>query len=114
MKNTLAKNIEIAPNPVTTRCALAATAWCVMEDRMSTEWLDVEEAARHAKCGRRLIYAEVRRGKLRAARMGGRRELRFLASWIDAWLLATSTPAIVNPLAPGDDICGNRVDSSTH
>ncbi len=78
------------------------------------EWLTVAEAARYAKCGKRLIYHEVRRGKLRAARMGGRRELRFLGSWIDAWLLATSTPAIVNPLAPGDDVGGHRVDSSAH
>lgn len=81
---------------------------------MSTEWLDVKEAARHAKCGKRLIYHEVQRGRLRAARIGGRRELRFLSTWIDAWLLATSTPAIVNPHAPGDDVGGHRVDSSTH
>ena len=49
-----------------------------------------------------------------AARLGGRRELRFLTGWIDAWLLATSTPVIVNPLALGDDGDRNRVDSPTH
>ena len=70
---------------------------------MATEWLTVEEAARHAKCGTRSIYLAVRNGQLRAARLGGRRELRFTAGWIDAWLLASSTPAIVNPHAPGDD-----------
>jgi excisionase family DNA binding protein len=81
---------------------------------MSTEWLDVTDAARHAKCGKRLIYREVQQGRLRAARIGGRRELRFLSTWIDAWLLAASTPAIVNPLAPGDVVDGHRVDSSPH
>ena len=81
---------------------------------MKTEWLDVEDAAHHAKCGKRMISAEVNRGRLRAARLGGRRELRFLAEWIDAWLLATSTPVMVNPHAPGDDVVGDRVQSAAH
>jgi hypothetical protein len=37
----------------------------------------------------------VRSGKLRAARLGGRRELRFLAEWIDAWLLESTTPVVL-------------------
>ena len=44
------------------------------------EWLNVGEAAAHAKCGKRSIYLAVERGALRAARLGGRREFRFLAS----------------------------------
>ena len=64
---------------------------------MPTEWLTVDDATRHAKCGKRSIYSAVRHGKLRAARLGGRRELRFLAEWIDAWLLASSTPIEVVP-----------------
>ena len=80
---------------------------------MSVEWLDVADAARHAKCGKALIYSEVKRGRLRAARLGGRRELRFLVDWIDAWLLATSTPVVVNPRAPGG-VGGNQVHSPTH
>jgi excisionase family DNA binding protein len=72
-------------------------------DARTSEWLTVGEAAKHARCGKSLIYSEVQRGRLRAARLGGRRELRFLVVWIDAWLLATSTPAIVNPRAPSDD-----------
>jgi excisionase family DNA binding protein len=81
---------------------------------MSTEWLTVEEAAQHARCGKKSIYGAVRRGTLRAARLGGRRELRFLAAWIDAWLLATSTPDIVNPSAPGDDGSRDRIKSAAH
>jgi len=78
------------------------------------EWLTVDEAAHRARCGKRSIYLAVQQGKLRAARLGGRRELRFLAEWIDAWLLASSTPEIINPLAPGDDVARDRVKSAAH
>jgi excisionase family DNA binding protein len=81
-------------------------------DARTTEWLTAAEAAQHARCGVKLICREVQRGKLRAARVGGRRQLRFLATWIDAWLLASSTPDIVNPHAPGDGVGAHRVDST--
>jgi excisionase family DNA binding protein len=50
-------------------------------------WLKVQEAADRARCGPKTIYRAVRSGQLRAARIGGRRELRFLESWIDYWVL---------------------------
>jgi excisionase family DNA binding protein len=53
-------------------------------------WLTVGDAAQHAKCGRKSIYNGVASGKLQAARLGGRRELRFLAEWVDGWLIETS------------------------
>jgi len=58
-----------------------------------TPWLTPTEAAQRAKVGRRLIYSEVNAQRLRAARVGGRRELRFKPIWIDEWL--ESTAAIV-------------------
>lgn len=51
-------------------------------------WLTVTEAAERARCGVKTIYREVQGKHLRAARIGGRRELRFLREWVDAWLLA--------------------------
>ena len=57
----------------------------------NTPWLTVAEAANRARCGPKLIYREVCAKRLRAARLGGRRELRFLPDWIDAWLLAQTT-----------------------
>jgi len=80
---------------------------------MSTEWLDVQEAARHARCGKGSIYRAVRQGTLRAARLGGRRELRFLAGWIDGWLLSTTTPTTAGPSGPNGTVSEDRVDSST-
>jgi excisionase family DNA binding protein len=55
-------------------------------------WLTVTEAADRARCGVKLIYREVRGRRLRAARVGGRRELRLRAEWVDEWLLKASTP----------------------
>jgi excisionase family DNA binding protein len=76
-------------------------------------WLTVNEAAQRARCGKRSIYLAVQHGKLRAAKLGGRRELRFLADWVDGWLLASSTPEIINPAAPGDGGAGNQIKSAT-
>lgn len=56
----------------------------------SSPWLTVPQAADRARCGAKTIYREVQAGRLRAARVGGRRELRFLAEWVDGWLLQQS------------------------
>jgi excisionase family DNA binding protein len=73
-----------------------------MSDQTETPWITVKEAARYAKCGTKSIYLAVASGQLRAARLGGRRELRFVRDWLDEWLRATSTPVLVNRGAPGD------------
>ena len=57
----------------------------------SSPWLTVREAATRARCGVKTVYREVKAGRLRAARIGGRRELRLLPEWVDAWLLTAST-----------------------
>jgi excisionase family DNA binding protein len=56
-------------------------------------WLKVREAADRARCGPKTIYRAVRSGHLRAARIGGRRELRFLDGWIDRWILGQERQA---------------------
>jgi excisionase family DNA binding protein len=58
-------------------------------------WLTVAEAADRAKVGRKMIYREIRAGRLRAAVVGGRRDYRLLGEWVDAWLLASTTPRAV-------------------
>ena len=57
----------------------------------ASPWLTVGEAAGRARCGVKTIYREVKAGRLRATRVGGRRDLRFLAVWIDDWLIACCT-----------------------
>jgi excisionase family DNA binding protein len=71
-----------------------------MTGRTVTEWLTAKEAAAYAKCGVQSIYNGVKRKRLRAARINGSGNLRFLAEWIDAWLLAEA--AVV--MTPGDKL----------
>ena len=57
-----------------------------------SEWLTVNEVAKVAKCGRRLIYREVKAGRLRAARLGLRRDIRVHRDWIREWLERCAAP----------------------
>jgi excisionase family DNA binding protein len=68
------------------------------------EWLTVKEAAARAKCHPNLIYLAVREGRLRASRLGVRKDIRILESWLDAWMKSLSTPTVINPNAPGEDL----------
>ena len=66
-------------------------------DNSAVVWLTTEQAAARAQVGPKLVYREVKAGRLRAARVGGRRDLRFLASWIDEWLTRCATPIEITP-----------------
>ena len=55
-------------------------------------WMTVLEAATRARCGAKTIYGEVKKNRLRAAKIGGRRELRFRPEWVDEWLEDSATP----------------------
>jgi excisionase family DNA binding protein len=68
------------------------------------EWLTVKEAAARAKCSTKLIYLAVSQGRLRGSRLGVRKDIRILESWLDAWITSLSTPTLINPDAPGEDI----------
>jgi len=62
-----------------------------------TPWLTVEDARREVKCGAKLLYREIRAGRLRAARLGGRRDIRIHKDWIRDWLLANAKNSEVIP-----------------
>ncbi len=71
----------------------------------ATVWLTVAEAAQRARCGTKLIYREVNAGRLQAVRVGGRREIRLRAAWLDDWLLAGlvgQQPPTTIPAEPHD------------
>ena len=58
----------------------------------ATPWLSLAEAAAYVQRGRRFLAREVRAGRLRAARIGGRGELLTCVSWLDAWVESQATP----------------------
>ena len=60
-----------------------------MTDSHISPWLTAAEATDRARCGERMIYAEIKVGRLKAARIWGRREYRLLPEWVDEWLQAT-------------------------
>ena len=68
-------------------------------DEAVTPWMTVAQAATRAQCGRQAIYGAIAVGKLKAARLGKRREWRIHRGWLDTWIEAAAT--IVNPDAPG-------------
>ena len=68
----------------------------------ATPWLTVPQAAAGAQVGPKIIYTAIAKGKLKAARLGVRRELRIHRDWLDAWIEAAVE--ILNPSAPGTPI----------
>jgi excisionase family DNA binding protein len=59
-------------------------------------WLTVDEARRVAKCGKKLLYGEIAAGRLRAARLGARRDIRIHETWINDWLERLAKPTEIN------------------
>lgn len=55
-----------------------------------TVWITTTEAAKYARCSPGSIWTAVKRGRLRAAKIG--RNLRFREEWINQWLEASTTP----------------------
>lgn len=59
---------------------------------MTTPWLKIEEAAAYARVSQPTIRREVKGGRLKAYRVGGKRALRFRVEDVDAWLLTYLVP----------------------
>jgi excisionase family DNA binding protein len=66
-------------------------------DAPAPVWITAKEAATYARVGLKLIYREVDAGRLRAARVGGRRSIRLKAEWISAWLEASAPQPFAGP-----------------
>jgi excisionase family DNA binding protein len=64
----------------------------------ASPWLTLAEACQVAQCGPKLLRREIKAGRLRAARIGGRRDIRVHRDWIDAWLQASAQPIEIRPL----------------
>ena len=60
-----------------------------MTTTISEAWWTRRDAALYAHVSEATIGREVRAGRLRSVRVGGRRTLRFRRDWIDEWLSAS-------------------------
>ena len=52
------------------------------------------------KVSTRTIYDNIKQGRLRASRLGYRKDIRILETWLDAWIISLSLPTVINPAAP--------------
>lgn len=57
-------------------------------------WGTVADAAKYTGTCARTIYRAIDAGRLTAARVSGRRSLRFKREYLDAWLESTAVPAV--------------------
>lgn len=63
-----------------------------------TPWKTIGQASQIAQCGPKLLRREIRAGRLRAARIGNRRDIRIHESWITEWLERSAEPVEIRPL----------------
>jgi excisionase family DNA binding protein len=68
------------------------TARNLARDNDASPWLTVQEAAAWAKVSPNLVYQNIKLGRLRAARLGFRNDLRIRVEWLEAWIEACSAP----------------------
>ena len=58
----------------------------------ATPWLTARQAAKRLQSGVKLVYHEVASGRLRAAKIGGKRAIRIKAEWVDAYREGMAAP----------------------
>jgi excisionase family DNA binding protein len=64
-------------------------------------WLTLSEIADYMKKGRRFVRREITAGRLRAARIGARGNIRGRAEWCDEYMFDQERPAPVVRLRKG-------------
>ena len=65
------------------------------------DWLTAAVVTHVAKVGMKTVDREIKAGRLRAARIGGCRDIRVKRSWISDWLEAAATPQEVRQMGRG-------------
>jgi excisionase family DNA binding protein len=61
-----------------------------MDIKQALKWLNVDQVASQLQCSPRLVYQIVKKGQLRAARLGGRGQIRVREDWVDRFLEASA------------------------
>jgi hypothetical protein len=58
-------------------------------------WLNLRQAAARVGRGRRFLLNEVKAGRLRAARIGGRQEVLTCTDWLATWVADQAAVSLV-------------------
>lgn len=58
-------------------------------------WLTLQQSADHAQVHPDSLRRAIKIGRIRHARVSGRKAIRIRRSWVDAWLEADATPVEV-------------------
>jgi excisionase family DNA binding protein len=59
---------------------------------VDTPWLTLAQASARTQTHPATLRREMAAGRLRHARIGGRKAIRLRPEWLDAWLEQSSTP----------------------
>ena len=62
----------------------------------SSPWMSIADAATYLKRSNRFLAKEVKGKRLKAAVIGGRKELFFRSEWLDEWMENQTTPVLLN------------------
>jgi len=65
--------------------------------KIESPWLSLKQAGQYAHRHPQTLAREINAGRLRAARIGGKREFFLIAAWIDEWM-ADQAPTIIQPV----------------
>lgn len=63
----------------------------------NSPWLTTRDAAAYLKVGPRFVLNEIKAGRLRAARIGGRGQILTPREWLDQFIEDQATPVMVAP-----------------
>lgn len=63
-----------------------------MEEGQKSSWMNLAGIASYAGRGKRFMAREIDAGRLRAARIGGRREYVSRPEWVDEWFVSQAEP----------------------
>ncbi len=58
-------------------------------------WLTAAEAGEYLKRSKRYIHAEIKKGRIRAARVGGKKEILTRREWLDQFIEDEAAPVMV-------------------
>lgn len=59
-------------------------------------WMTARQAAAYLSRSRRFVLKEIKAGRLRAAVVGGRREVLVRSEWLDQWVEDQAAPVMVS------------------